>query len=115
MHLFFKNLAIIGTLGLHASLMDIHHNTSFRSILKDDSISLAFKTHIRSCLTKRARLWLVVKPSIYLFYITHSTFTSTLHFCFGLIQPLTSDLFTCECGHGLDASNTHLACCPFGG
>jgi hypothetical protein len=28
------------------SLMDIHHNTSFRFILEDDSISLASRTHI---------------------------------------------------------------------
>jgi len=32
-----------------------------------------------------------------------------LHFCLDLIQPLTSNLFTCECGHGLDAISTQLA------
>jgi hypothetical protein len=37
MHLSFENLAIIGTLGLEASLMDFHHNTSLGSILEDDS------------------------------------------------------------------------------
>jgi hypothetical protein len=30
---------ITNALGLHASLMDIPHDTSFRSILEDDSIS----------------------------------------------------------------------------
>ncbi len=38
-----------------------------------------------------------------------------LHFCLGLIQHSTSNLLMCECGHGLDASNTHLTGCPFGG
>jgi hypothetical protein len=37
-----------------------------------------------------------------------------LRFCFSLIQPLAYSLFTCECGHGLDTSDMHLTCCPFG-
>jgi len=47
MHPSFESLVIIRTLGLQTSLRDIHHNTSFRSILEDDFISLAFRTHIR--------------------------------------------------------------------
>jgi hypothetical protein len=61
-------------------LMDIHHDTSFKSILEDDSISSTSKVHIHFCLGKGAGLWLVVKPFIYSFHITHATFTSTLHF-----------------------------------
>jgi hypothetical protein len=76
-------------------LMDIHHDTSLKSILKDDSISSASKAHIRSCLGKGIGLWLIVRPSIHLFHIAYSTFTSALHFCFGLIQPSTSNLLTC--------------------
>jgi hypothetical protein len=38
-----------------------------------------------------------------------------LCFCLSLIQPLASSLLTCERGHGLDTSGTHLACCLFGG
>jgi hypothetical protein len=95
--------------------MDIHHDTSFRFILEDDSISLASKTRICSCLGKGARLWLVVRPSICSFHIAHSTFTSTLCFLLGLIQPLASIFFMCECEHELDASGMHLACCSFGG
>jgi len=38
MHLSFESLVIIGTLSLEASLMDIHHDTSFKCILEDDSI-----------------------------------------------------------------------------
>jgi len=87
----------------------------FRFILKDDSISLTSKTHIRSCLGKGVGLGLVVKPSICLFHIAHSTFTSMLSFHFGFIQPLASSFLTCECGHRLDKSGTHLARCPFGG
>ncbi len=64
---------------------------------------------------KEVGLWLIARPSIYSFRITHSTFTSTLHFCLGLIQPLAFSLLTCECGHKLDAFNTHLTCCLFGG
>jgi hypothetical protein len=93
----------------------MHHNTSFKSILEDGSISLTSRARIHFSLGKGARLWLVARPSIRPFHITHYTFTSTLHFCFGLIQPSTSSIFTCECGHKLDAFGTHLACCPFGG
>jgi len=31
-----------------------------------------------------------------------------MHFRLSLIQLSTFSLFTCECGHGLNASNTHL-------
>jgi hypothetical protein len=50
--------------------MDIHHNTSFRSILEDEFISLASKACIRFCSSKGVRLWLIIRPSIYSFYIT---------------------------------------------
>ncbi len=95
--------------------MDIHHDTSFRYILEDDSVFPTSKARIHSCSSKGAGLWLVVRPSICSFHITHFTFTSTLCFRFGLIQPLASNLLTCECGHGLNASGTHLARCSFGG
>jgi hypothetical protein len=71
--------------------MDMHRDTFLRSILEDDSIPLAFRAHIRSCLSKGARLWLIVRPSIRLFFIAHFIFTSTLQFCFNLIQPLVSN------------------------
>ncbi len=114
-HLFKRSLTVTCAQGLHASLMDIHHNTSLRFILEDDSISLAFRARICSCLGKGVRLWLVANPFIYSFRIAHFTFISTLCFCFGLIQPLASNLFTCECGHKLDTSGTHLIHCSFGG
>ncbi len=95
--------------------MDIHHATSLRlSILEDDSIFLTSRGRIHFCSGKGSGLWLVVKPSICSFCITYFIFISMLHFCFGLIQPLASNFFTCECGHGLDASGMHLARCPFG-
>jgi hypothetical protein len=81
----FESLVVIGALGLHVYLMDIHHDTSLRSILEDDSISLASKAHICSCSGKGAGLWLIIKPSIHSFRIAHSTFTPVLHFHFGLI------------------------------
>jgi hypothetical protein len=49
MHLSFENLAIINAPGLQTSLMGIHHDTSLRSILEDDSISLASRAYICSC------------------------------------------------------------------
>jgi len=52
MHPSFESLTIICTLGLQASLMDIHHNTFLMSILEDDYTSLASKVCIRSCLTR---------------------------------------------------------------
>jgi hypothetical protein len=88
--------------------MDFHHNTSLRSILEDDSISLASRAHIRSCLGKGTRLWLVVKPFIYSFHIAHFTFALTLYYCHDLIQPSALSFLTYECGHGLDAFNMHL-------
>ncbi len=114
MHLSFENLVVIRALNLQAFLMDIHHDTSLKSILEDDSISSTSKICICSCSSKGARLWLVVRPSIYSFHITHFTFTLVLCFCLDLIQPSTSKLFTCEYGHGLDTFNTHLTCL-FGG
>ncbi len=95
--------------------MDIHHDTSFRFILEDSCISSTFKACIHSCSIKGARLWLIVRPSICLFRITQFIFTSMVRFCFGLIQPLTFNLFMCECGYGLNASSTHLTCCSFRG
>jgi hypothetical protein len=95
--------------------MDIHHDTSFKFILKDDSISSTFRTYICFCSGKRVGLYLIVRPSIHLFCIAHFTFTSMMHFCLGLIQPLTFNLFMCECGQRLNTSRMHLAHCLFGG
>jgi hypothetical protein len=111
----FEILVVINFLGLHASLMDIHHDTSFRSIFEDDSIFLVSKARIRFCSSKGARLWLIARPSIYAFLIAHFTFISTLCFRFSLIQPLASSLFTCEREHDLNAFGTHLARCLIGG
>jgi hypothetical protein len=85
MHVFFQSLAVIDALGLQAFLMNIHHDTSFRSILKDDSISITCKAHIHFCLGKGVRLWLIARPFIYSFHIAHSTFILTLYFCLNLI------------------------------
>ncbi len=112
-HPSFENLAIISTPCLQAFLMDIHHDTSLRSILEDDSSSLASKARIHFCLVRGARLWLVIRPFIRSFCITHFFFLLCFHL--GLIQPLTSGIFMCECGHGLNAFGTHIVCCPFGG
>ncbi len=115
MHPSFESLIVTCALDPQTSLMDIHHDTSLRFILEDDSISSTSRARIYSCSSKGAWLWLVVRPSIYSFCIAHFSFTSTLRFRFGLIQPSTFNLFTCECGHNLDASNMDLACCLFGG
>jgi hypothetical protein len=96
-------------------LMDIHHDTSLKFILEDDSISLTFRVRIHFYSAKGIKLWLVIRPCIYLFHITHYTFSLALRFHLGLIQPSTFNLFTCEFGHGLDTFGTHLVCCSFGG
>jgi len=114
MHLVFKSLVITNAPSLQAPLMDIHHDTSLRSILEDNSISSSLRAHIHFCLSKGARLWLVVRPFICSFHIAHSTFTSTLCFHLALIQPLTSSFLMCECWHRLDASSTHLIHYLFG-
>jgi hypothetical protein len=93
----------------------MHHDTSFSSILENDFIFLTSKAHNCSCSSKGARLWLVVRPSIRSFHITHSTFISILHFCFDLIQPSASNFLMCECGHELDTFGTHLVHCMFEG
>jgi len=51
--------------------MDIHHDTSFRFIMEDDSISLTSIIRVHFCSGKGAGLWLVVKPSIHSFHIAH--------------------------------------------
>jgi hypothetical protein len=112
-HLSFESLVVISTRSLQAFLMDIHHNTSLRSILEDDSISLASRACIRFCSSKGVGLYLIVRPSINSLCITHYIFTLALCFHLSLIQPSASGLLICECGHRLDASGTHLAHCPF--
>ncbi len=114
MHFLKKSLTITNTLGLYASFMDIHHNTSLRFIFEDDSISPTSRACIHFCLGKGVGLWLVVRLYIRSFRITHSIFTSTLRFCLGLIQPLAFSLFMCECEHRLDTFDTHLIHCLFG-
>jgi hypothetical protein len=104
MYLSFENLTIIGALGLRASLMDINHDTSLRFILENDFISSTSKDHVRSCSGKGAWLWLVTRPSICSFCITHFIFTSTLHFHLGLIN-LQHLIFSCV---SVDTSWTHL-------
>jgi hypothetical protein len=96
-------------------LMDFHHDTSLRFILEDDSISLASRTRICSYSGKGTRLWLVARPSICLFHISHFTFTSMLRFCFNLIQLSTFSFLTCEYGHGLNTFGVHLVHCAFRG
>jgi hypothetical protein len=95
--------------------MDIHYDTSFKSILEVDSISSTPRAYIRSWSSKGARLWSISRPFIYSFCIGHSTFTLALRFRLSLIQPSASSFFMCECGHGLDAFGTHLTCCLFRG
>ncbi len=115
MHPSFESLVVTCAPGLQASLMHIHHDTSLKSLLEDDSISSTSKVHICYCSSRGVGLWLIVRPSIRSFHITHSAFFSMLCFHFDLIYPSTSSLFTCECGHRLDAFGTHLVHCPFGG
>jgi hypothetical protein len=115
MHHSIEKLAIFNVPSLHASLMDTHHDTSSRSILEDDFISLTSKADVCFCSSKGVDLWLVVRPSIYSFCITHYIFILALHFQFNLIHPLAFNLLKCECGHELDAFGPHLARCPFGG
>jgi len=111
MHPSFNSLVVIGALWS----IDIHHDTSLRSILEDDSISSAFKACIHCCLGKGEGLWLVTQPFINSFCIAHSTSTLVLYFRFDLIQQSTSSFLTCECRHGLNAFNMHLTRCSFGG
>jgi hypothetical protein len=57
MHPYFESLAVIGAPSLQASLMAIHHYTSLRSILEDDSISLTSKaTFETSCMPSFERV-----------------------------------------------------------
>jgi hypothetical protein len=95
MHFFLENLIVISTPSLQAYLMDIHHDTSHKSILEGDFIPWMYKVCICSCLSKGASLWLVIRPYICSFYITHFTFTSALCFRFNLNQPSASNLLTC--------------------
>jgi hypothetical protein len=111
MHPYFESLIVTNTLSLHASLMDIHYNTSFKFILDDDSFSSTSRARIYFCSGNRASLWLIVRSFICSFHIAHSI--SMLHFHFDLIQPSTSSLLTCECEHMSCASFGHSLAFPF--
>ncbi len=52
MHLSFESLVVISALSLQVSLMSIHHDTSLRSILEDDSIFSASRVRIHFCSRK---------------------------------------------------------------
>ncbi len=93
---------------------------TFRSMKCDSRVSFSARTFISFYLSHEpkarvtiTRLWLVVMPFICSFCIAHFTYTSMLHFHASLIQPSTSNIFTCECEHGLNAFGTHLTRCPF--
>jgi hypothetical protein len=64
--------------------MDIHQDTSFRSILEDDSISFASKARICFCLGKGVGLWLIAKPSICSFRTLYFHFNYVFSFQFDL-------------------------------
>jgi hypothetical protein len=88
--------------------------TSFKSILEDDSISSTSKACIHSCSSKgRGYGWLL--NHLLVCFVSHILFSPSLCFHLGLIQPLSFSFLTCECGHGLHASNMHLTYCLFGG
>ncbi len=55
MHPSFESLTNFYALGFQAFFMDIHHNTSFRSILEDDSIPSTSRADICSCSSKASR------------------------------------------------------------
>jgi hypothetical protein len=88
--------------------MDIHHNKSLRSILEDDSISLASKACIRFCSSKGMKLWLIIRPSICSFHIA-LYFHLNIVFLSQFDSTLTFSLFTCEC------FDTHFTQYPFKG
>jgi hypothetical protein len=52
MHPYFESLTIIDALDLQTFFMDFDHDTSFKFILEDDSISLASKARIHFCSSK---------------------------------------------------------------
>jgi hypothetical protein len=94
--------------------MDIHHDTSFRSVLEDDSFLMLLEPTFAFVGAKGGAM--VDYWAIYM-YVPHRTlyFHINNNFCLSLIQPSKSSLFMCECGHGSNASGTHLTCCPFKG
>jgi hypothetical protein len=52
MHPSFESLEVSGAPSLQAPLMNVHHDTSLRFILEDDSISSTSKAYIRSYSSK---------------------------------------------------------------
>jgi hypothetical protein len=105
MHPSTESLVVIGAPNLHASLMDIHHDTSLRSILEADSISLASRTCICSCSSRgQGYGWLLghlfVRFALHtLFSPQHCIFVSVWFSLRYLIIPCVS----------VDTSWTHLA------
>jgi hypothetical protein len=107
MHHSFESLVVIGTPSQQAFLMDIHHDTSFKFILEDDSISSASRAHIRSSSCKGVGLWLVVNH-LSIHFTSHILF-SPQRYVFISIWFSLRNLLMCECEHRLDAYGTHLA------
>ncbi len=84
-HPSFESLAVINAPSLHASLMDIHHNTSFKPILEDDSIFSISKSTSTFVQARGHGYGWLLGHLFYLFCIAYFTFTSTMCFCFSLI------------------------------
>jgi hypothetical protein len=85
MHPSFESLEIFDAPCIHAFVMNVHHDTLFRSILEDDSIFSTSKARICYCLGNGARLWLIARSYICSFCIAHFTFTLVLRFHLDLI------------------------------
>jgi hypothetical protein len=74
MHLSFESMAITGTPCLRVYLMDIHHDTSFMFILKNDSICSTSKARIHFCLGKGVGLWLLTSH-LFVCFASHILFS----------------------------------------
>ncbi len=83
MHPSFESLVVISTPGLQVSLMDNQNDTSFKSILEDDSISSSYKACICSSSNKGAGLWLIVRP--FIVHFTSHILLSPQHYVFASI------------------------------
>ncbi|KAG6556932.1 hypothetical protein Mapa_001347 [Marchantia paleacea] len=53
------------------SLMESHHDTTFSSIMHDDSLSITSRIHIPSLLGKGRGIWLIAQSSLLLLSTSH--------------------------------------------
>jgi hypothetical protein len=91
-------------------LADCLHNQKFVII---DALLDIMWTHIHSCVSLGAGIWLLARPTIPSFHLLSAHFLTTLHTHLGLLHPIVVHISRCHYGHTIDDLGTHFFWCPW--